>query len=402
MQTTLSSLKKSYLNSYSGLTNATWQGIILFFFEFTLIGVFYFLSTYFVKVLNLNMAVSGTIISFYGLGAVLGGFLGGKLSDKSSPRRVAAFCLFIQSIAYLLLIKLRITSLIMFDIFILGIATYGFITSNHLYVLNECNEEQRLKALNLLATASNLGLGISAAIISYMIYFGFQYIFFLTSILLLILACYVYINNSNDEILNDSKQLSCQDTIIRTNKNSKSIKRLILFCVFFIGMIVSQMSSTYSIYIQNSYPQIGLKAVSILFILNSFLVILFSAPIGNLVKDYNKVLMVGIGCSLIGTGAFLLIVSFNFTLAVVSCVIYTCGEIVFFSLAQLLCYETTSNNSKGHSMGMYRMVYAGSRVVGPAAGGVIYHHLGGDMIWYISGIIGLICLSACYRFKNFN
>jgi len=409
MQTYLLSLSKSYIASYTGLSKLCWRGFILSLIESTFMGVYYFLSIYFIETLHFSITISGMIISCYGIGAIIGGILGGKLSDKISPAIISAFSLLSQGIAYLVLAKLKLTILLMGDVFIIGIATYGFITSNYLWVLNQCNNDEtdRLKAINILATTSNLGIGLAALIISEVAHFGFQYIFLTSGSVMLLLSCYLFICETNLIIPKVPRQKDIthsenQIHELAISKENKIITLLVLLSVFFVGSIVTQLGSTYAIYIQESFPQLGIKGVSILFALNSFLVVLIGTPLGDSLKKQNKILMVGVGGFLIGLGMFMLIFSFSFMFALIACLIYTAGEIIFFCMAQLVCYQKGHQKKKGHSLGLYRMVYASSRVIGPAAGGFIYPRFGANLIWYLSGFIGLLCLVFCNYFKKYD
>jgi MFS family permease len=111
--------------------------------------------------------------------------------------------------------------------------------------------------------------------------------------------------------------------------------------------------------------------------------------------------MIGIGALLLGTGMLLLSLSCMFSLAMLACIIYTIGEMIFFSLSHLICYQNGAEKKKGSSLGIYRMIYASSRVVGPTLGGLIYQQWSGDALWYICGFIGLACFSACYHYRKY-
>ena len=171
---------------------------------------------------------------------------------------------------------------------------------------------------------------------------------------------------------------------------------LMLSCVLLTGLTVSQLGSAYPIYIQQQFPSMAIHAVSILFALNSLLVVLVETPLCPLVANQNKMTMLGIGALLIGIGMCMLTLSTVFAIAVLACVVYSIGEIIFFSMAQFLYYEQGEDGKKGSSIGTYRMTYAMSRVIGPAAGGYIYYHYSGEMVWYISAIIGLVCFVALF------
>lgn len=395
----LLALSKFYLASYTGLSKECWRGIIVSLIESLLMGVYYFLALYFTKELHFSINNAAMIISCYGLGAIIGGMLGGKLADKFTPERIAACSLIIQACGYLALLKLSSMPFLMLNLFIIGIATYSFITTNYLSVLNLCkhDEAQRLKAINFLSIASNLGLGLSAIIIGVIITYGFKNIFFISGTLTLILAIFLLLEkNAAPKTI----EIAAKPTG-ETNKPSQTkIIYLALLCVLSIGMIVTQMSSTYPIYIEKNVIHPGIPAISILFAINAFIIVFFEAPLGNFIKDSNKIQMLGIGSLLIGFGMATLCISHLLAIAMLAAVIYTLGEIIFFSMAQLICYQKAKPGKKGHSIGLYRMVYATSRVAGPTLGALIYTNFSGDMIWIISAMLGIFCFTLCHYSKQ--
>lgn len=387
---------KSYFLIYHAYSRHCQFGFLLSLLESIFIGIYYYLSIYLVDTLHYEMSTAGIIISCYGVGAILGGLVGGKLSDNWAPGIVSSCSLFIQAISYFLFTQINSMYLLMFNVFVLGIASYGFITANHLFVLGNCrnSENKRLQAISILSMTSNLGLGISALILGGILSIGFYSIFLFTSLLIFLLACVsVYyeltLTNQNGFLVNQEHQL--RNNVSRTDLN---VFLTVLISVFFVGMIVTQSGATYAIYIKELFPSFGIQAVTILFAINSFMVVIASTLICELIKDFNKILMVGLGGFLIGIGMFMLTFSHSFIMAVLSCIIYTLGEIIFFSVAQLLCYQS-GMEKKGSSLGLYRVIYALSRVLGPSAGGYIYYTFGGDMLWRISGFIGVVCLIFC-------
>ncbi len=406
MQNYLLMLGKSYLKSYAGLPTSCWRGVALSLTESTLMGVFYFLSIYFVNDLHIDIATAGRIISCWGLGAIVGGYLGGKLSDKISPGNTLAYSLLIQAIGYLLLIKIQTPNLLMVNLFVLGGATYSSITSNYTWVLKQCAEvePQRLKAINILSTASNLGLGLSAVIISLVARYGFQYIFAMSGLIIASVAGYLILQERKQDKPNVIKPNSINSsnphTDLAIKHNDRAIIMVVLGCVLSIGSVVSQLNSTYPIYINATFPHLGINAVGILFTLNSLIVVLFETPIGNIIGNYNKIFMIRLSSFFIGFGMLMLSFSSLFSFAILACIIYTLGEIVFFCMAQLICYQKAEGNKKGHNLGLYRMVYATSRVVGPACGGYIYLQFGGNIVWYVCGVVGFMSLIVCNYYRK--
>lgn len=391
-------LPQKYLAHYQGLPHTAWQGIIIGFIESTLIGTCYFLSLYFVNELYLDISQTGLALSCFGLGTIIGGILAGKLCDSFSPKPIFISSLLIQAIAYFFLVHITTFPWLALDLFILGIGSYGFITSNYVRTLKFCKKEERLKAINMLDIVSNLGLATSGMMISIIGTQQLPTLFLLSSMLLCSVAIYFFYLNENISYASHAK--STEDTV-PSSINFK-IRIYTLSCLFFIGLIISQINSTYPLFLQTSFPQMGTSSFSFLFTLNAILIVLFQAPLVNSLGNTNKILLIGIGAFLLSLGVFLLNFTFFFAIAVLSCLITTGGEIIFFSIAQLICYEKSAENKKGLGLGTYRMVYAGSRIVGPTVGSLIYQQFNSQSLWLICFLIGVLCFMPSLYLKKFN
>lgn len=379
------------------LIKKCWKGLIALLIASILSGVYYFFSIYFIDVLHFNISTAGFLLSFYGLGTIVGGYLGGKFADKFTPLQVVFVSLFVQSIAFLILTQAKSFSWIAINLFILGAFTYSFITANYLWVLSNFShsEKDRLTVINYLVVASNLGIGISAIIIGELSIFNFDYIFWTCGFLLLFLS--LFLGFTKKEEHPHTKELI--NTASEQPQRSNGLMYLILFCLFFTGIIVSQLGATYSIYLKQTFPRLGTHAFSYLFALSTILIVCFQNFLISRVNHFNQVLMIGLGSFFIGFGMLMLNFSYTFAIAIVACVIYSIGEMLFFSITQLFCYQQGNINNKGKKLGEYRMIYASSRLVGPAVGGAIYNYFSGATLWYLCGIVGIFFLILCNRFK---
>lgn len=395
----LLSFARKYVTTYQGLPILCWQGNILICINALTIGICFFLSLYFVTVCHLTASNAGILLSCYGLGTVSGGFITGKLSDRFSPQYISIFSLLAQSATFLFLTSLQSTVLLMINLFFLGFSAYGFKTSTNVWMLGLCENDSdlRYKTISISHVAANLGLGLSGALIVCTTAYGFHSIFYLSSFLLLCAALYLLFQN-NKKV---KAPISIKKQHYVSHKNSSQlILLLVISCVFFVGLIIAQLSVTYPLYIQESFPYLGVNAVSILFILDTFLIVLFQAPLTMIASKQNKLFVTGLGALLLGLGMLVLSYSSMFCMAVFSCIIWTTGEMLFISTSQLLCYEQSSSQMKGQSLGLFQTIFAASNVIGPTLGGVIYQNWGGDLLWYCSMLIGVTCFSLCWYFSR--
>ena len=92
----------------------------------------------------------------------------------------------------------------------------------------------------------------------------------------------------------------------------------------------------------------------------------------HLLKNVNQTMLIGLGGFFIGAGKFLTQFANGISLLVFYCIIWSLGEILFFSNSQVLAFNLAKR--KGTQMGTYQMIYAFTHVLGPVCGGFIYHH----------------------------
>lgn len=389
-----------YFSTYKGLPVECWNAICFTCINTFTIGICFFLSLYFVNTQHFSVQIAGLLLSFYGFGTLAGGVIFGKLSDLYPCKNISILCLFAQGSAFFLLSFVDSYFILIPNMFILGFAAYGFKTSNNFWLLNMCveNTSQRFRALSISHVAANLGLGISGISISSIALYGFNPIFWISGVLLFCSAIYLILLKKNSERVLFTKET---EQVFQTSKPIQGII-LVLVSVFLVGLIIAQLGSTYPLYIQESFPSYGINGVSFLFILDTFLIVIFQAPLTTLINKINKILVIGFGALLMGLGMLVLSYSSLFALAILSCVIWTTGEMLFISTAQLLCYEHGNNKKKGQSLGLFQTIFATSNIIGPSIGGIMYEHWGGNSIWYCSMGIGVFCFCLCcyYSWAN--
>ncbi|MCW8409601.1 MFS transporter [Legionella sp. PATHC035] len=391
---------KDYSENYLGLPKFCWPIISLICINASTIGICFFLSLYFVNEQQLSIPTAGLLISSYGLGTVIGGFVGGKLSDKITPYFVSIISLCIQSASFFFLMYLHSFPTLLIDQFFLGLSAYGFKTSNNMSLLSLCANDLdlRYRTISISHVASNLGLGLSGIFIAGVGTYGFLVIFGLSSLILFVSAIYLVIHGNITNFIPPKDTVEHHSNQI---KKSAKIYILILSCVFLVGLIIAQLSSTYPLYVQGAFPKLKELAVSVLFLLDTTLIVLFQAPLTVLVSKQNKLLITGLGALFMGLGMLILSFSFIFAFAILSCIVWTTGEMLFISTAQLICYENSDNKRKGQNLGLFQSTFAFSNVVGPSLGSFIYQYCGGNILWYCSTIIGIFSFLLCWYFSRF-
>jgi predicted MFS family arabinose efflux permease len=345
------------------------------------------------------MIAVGFLISIYGIGKVTGGSIGGKLSDRYSIYYLSAISLLLKAVSFFLLLLIQSYTLLTLNLFIRGLCEYTFTVTNNVWILHQCqnNQHEKLKAVSLVHVILNLGIATSSFLVEFLSNYGFDLVLMAGS--LFSFCSLIYLTLFNLRHKSFSKKYTDHDQPYTPKKNPRTFNRKIIFCtllcLFFGSIIVSQIGTTYVVFINDKFPSAGIKGISFLFTLNPLLIILFQTPLINACKNFNKIFMAGLGAFLMGSNMFLLNFSPIFSMAIIACIFYTIGEMLFFSTIPFICYEYGDEKSKGNSLGRYQMIYAASTVLGPLLGGFISHKLNIAAVWYLCGALGSICLILC-------
>ncbi|MDX1901496.1 MAG: MFS transporter [Gammaproteobacteria bacterium] len=400
----LSSTIKKYFKHYQGLSKEAWEAILLTFLESLAGGLTFVLSVYFVSALHFSVHMAGYLIASFSVGTTLGGLITGRLSDHMSPRYITVVSIFIHAVAYGFLVYLHNFTALIINLFVMGVCSYGVITSNRIWLMKLCGADSalRLKTVNICYAVQNLASGISSIFLGFFTMRTLPILFqcstailFFTGILLLFRPKHLPVS------IQQHFHAAAQKPSTHSSANLK-IFLFVLACLCVAGFYISQMATTYNVFVEYCFPQMGLLAIGILSVVNTFAIVFFQAPLVAGIKDVNKLLIIGVGLTFMGCSYIVLNYSFElFSVAIISMSIYSAGEMLFFAVAQLLCYENAPEKRRGQAIGIYQAVYSMSRVVGPVIGGFMYQYGSPAMLWYFCALIGLLCLAFCIYYREF-
>ena len=119
-------IARTYRNAYSGLPRELW--LLSFVLVVNRAGgmVLPFIALYLTQEQGLSVVDAGRILAVYGLGAIVGAYLGGWLSDRIGATRTQGVSLIASGVGYLAILWLDGTVELTAGIFFLSIAVESF------------------------------------------------------------------------------------------------------------------------------------------------------------------------------------------------------------------------------------------------------------------------------------
>ena len=110
--------------------------------------------------------------------------------------------------------------------------------------------------------------------------------------------------------------------------------------------------------------------------------------------------MAALGAFLLCFGFALLPISIWKSLAFVYLLIWTTGEMIIFPTALGIVANQAPESNRGEVMGIYHTLFSLSHILAPVLGSLIYAAWSPEILWAISGLIGIVISLGFYFLPN--
>ncbi|GAB1857293.1 MFS transporter [Flavobacteriaceae bacterium MHTCC 0001] len=395
----MKTLLNNYLNTFKGLSKEVWWLALITLINRSGAMVIPFLSIYLNESLNFSESNIGTILSCFGLGAVVGSWLGGKLTDRIGYYKVMVRSLVSTGLLFIALQFLNSFYSVCLGVFLVTVVADMFRPAMFVALSAYSKPKNKTRSVTLIRLAINLGFSAGPAvgglIVTFWDYNGLFWVDGITCILATLLMVMVL----------NPKKAKVQDDVKVENPESAykdKVFLMFLFAMFLFGVVFLQLISTIPLYYRNGHM---LTEFQIGFLLgaNGFIIFLLEMPLISWLEN-TKLSKV----TLIVLGTFLTMLSFlvfNTTgwsgILIVSMILISLGEMIVFPFSNAFAYDRASKGNQGEYMALYSIAFSLSHLFGHKGGMEMVSRLGYDNTWYIITGIGCICVFLLYILKNY-
>src|SRR3990167_3660775 len=357
----------TYLSQYKKISFTTWLVLTAVLINAISVMIILFLSLYLINSLHFNMKQSGEIVTFFGMGSVVGAYLGGRLSDFISPLKIGRVSLIVNALGLYSLVFIKSYTMLLYLAALIGFSNTIFSPVSRIILMGYCAHDQRYLINNLRYVMLNIGgsaIFIGGILISYSynVFFIFNATMVLFADLLLFMIKEAHFEE--EKVAENGLQINAMSSL--------AFFILVNLLVFLVTAVYSQQRVTYTIYL-NHYYGFDSTWISYLYLFSTLLIVFFQMPLTNLLRKANLLIISGVGGALICFGMFCMNFSTQTPFAFLICLIWTIGEMMFYPMIQILIFEAAPANRKGKFLGIYQAVFAGGNIAGPYLGSRIYH-----------------------------
>ncbi len=382
-----------YINNFKGFRREVWILALITFINRAGTMVLPFLSKYLKENLHFTYGEVGWIMVSFGVGSMLGSWLGGKLTDKVGFYKVMVFSLFTSGMLFFVLQYITTFWGLCIGMFAIMTIADMFRPAMFVSLSVYAKPENRVRALSLVRLSVNLGFATGPVLGGLIILgMGYQGLFWIdgsTCILAILIFAY---------FVKEKKKVMAHDDESTALLVPKSVFRdkpfwVFLFVSFTTAMLFFQIFTTLPLF---HHEKFGLSEfeTGLLLSLNGILIFMFEMPIVSIMerKQVNRIKIIFWGAFLISLSFYVLLMDAWVGILAISIVIITFGEILSFPFSNAFAMGRAPRGQEGRYMALYTMSFSLAHIVSSKVGLEIIENFGYAVNWFLMGSFGVLAM----------
>ena len=390
-----------YIDNFKGFSREVWILAIITFVNRAGTMVLPFLSKYLKEDLHFSYSDVGWVMVCFGMGSMLGSWLGGKLSDKIGFYKIMVFSLFTSGLLFFVI--QYITSFVGLCIAMFSIMVIADMFRPAMFVSlgAYAKPENRTRALTLVRLAVNLGFAAGPALGGLIIMgIGYRGLFWAdgTSCIVSILIFALLVKEKKKSVFLDKEHPGeiLVDSVFRDR-----IFWIFLFVCFITAMIFFQIFTTLPLY---HHEMFGLTEfqTGLLMTLNGLLIFFLEMPLVTIMerKQVPKLNIILWGSVMMAFSFFVLLINMWAGILVISIIFITFGEMFIFPFSNSFAISRAPRGHEGRYMALFTMSFSLAHIASSKTGMEVISHFGYQVNWLVMGMLGIVAIACCLWLKQ--
>jgi len=350
------------------------------------------MTIYCTHVLHFTVEQTGIIMGLFGLGSIVGAFIGGKVTDKYGFYYVQVFALLVGGILFIFLgFQQTFVSVGLYS-FILSVCNDGFRPANSTAVAYYSTEQNRTRSNSLNRLAVNLGWAFGGFLGGTLAHINYHLLFWVDGCTNILAALMLM------KLLPFSKITKLAKNAVNKVAGASAYRDVIY--LIFIGLLILYATCFFQIFTMmplfyKTQWHFNEQFIGALMGINGLLIVSFEMVIvHNLEGKKHPLRYIYKGIILVGAGFVLL----NFLppqsySAYIILLFITVGEMLSMPFMNSFWIMRTNENNRGEYAALYSMGWSAAQIMSPIIGGQVITYVSFNLLWWITGAI---CLAASF------
>ena len=381
-------LTQTYTEAFAGLPRQVWYLALVTVVHRSGTMVLPFLSLYITQDLELTARHAGAALGLYGVGAIFGSYLGGRLSDQLGPMKAQAISLVAAGVGFLVLAAAPPIWPLAVAIIFASAAVESFRPSNAAALAAAAPEEVRFRAFALRRLAINAGMTLGPAAGGILASYNYLWLFICDAGTCLAAAALLWILFRGFDRRAAGELPESAGSEVRSPWRDRPFVVLIVLATA-LSVVFFQLLTTYPLTLHDVF-ELEERTIGLLFAINTLLIVVFEMVLVHAVSRFNPVRVTALGALLTCAGLGALPLGSSVTFVCFTIVIWTAGEMLSHPMLEGVVANRGPTASRGAYLGLYSASYAFAFILAPPLGAWVYQSFGYRTLWFGCAALGVV------------
>ena len=384
---------RRYINNFRGFSREIWILAIITFINRAGVMVLPFLSKYLKEDLRFSYSEVGWIMVAFGIGSLIGSWLGGKLSDKIGFYKIMIFSLFVSGIILIFLQYYQSFWSLCLGFFLLMLIADMFRPAMFVAIGAYSNHENRTRALTLIRLAINLGFSAGPALGGLVIMgIGYSGLFWIdgSTCIISIVLFGILVKEKKKFIDPNIETVTIAE--VSSVFHDKPFWIFLLACLI-SGVLFFQLFTIIPLYHKEQFNLTEFQT-GLLIMLNGLMIFFLEMPIVSYIerKKISKLKVCAWGLLFMTISMSLLLINTWVGILLVMMVFMTIGEMFVFPFSNSFAISRAPKGHEGRYMAIFTMSFSCAHILSSKVGMDIVSYFGYQTNWFLMTVLGVISI----------
>lgn len=378
-------LVRLYRDAFGGLPRLTWLLCTAAFLNRCGSMVVPLLGPYLKKEFQFTPDEAGWVVGLYGIGAMLGSWLGGRLTDRIGPVRLQVVALGCSALWMLLMTQCETATNVVAAVFVLGVVNDAFRPGSNTAAAMSAPLPLRRKALSLNRFALNLGWAFGPTIGGYLVVHDYAWMFVVDGATCGIAAIWLHLG------LRGWNPMPPQSpaTVARPGRpmQDRHFRALMLANLCVLLAFMQYFTTGPRVFVDQGHSE---ATVGWILAINPILIVLGEMPIVHSLRRRRPLPTIALGALIVGLGYLCMLLPFDLAAIVLGMVVVAGGELLQMPMLGSYVNDLAPDHARGAYNGAYSVNFTLALVLAPIGGGYLYAWAGAEALWACCGLLGAV------------
>lgn len=387
-----------YKNAYTGIPTQVWWLAVVMFVNRSGTMVIPFLTVYLTS-RGYSLADAGLVMGAFGLGSIVGGYIGGRLTDRFGHFYVQFGSLFLNGVLFIVLGQMQ--TLVQYTVCIFFLSSLGeaFRPANAAAIAQYSNETNRIRCYALNRLAINLGWSIGPAVGGILASMNYNYLFWADGLTCMASSLLLFVGFSPKVQTKTRKHSHTESSSVVSAYRDKPFL-VGMFYLFLVGLSFFQLFSVIPAYFKTEL-HLNEATIGWLLAMNGLLIAAIEMVlVYKLENRRNSLLYITAGAMLMGVSFLFLELGQSLTVAAVSMIIITFGEMFLFPFMNNFWVKRSTESNRGEYAALYTMSFAAATVLAPTLATQLAAWQGFSVLWLVNFLVCAVAAIGFYFLKK--